>query len=130
MADTAGYIIALANWGVNISFWSAAVFILCVGIIWPFWKSFWGMNIVLLELAIALALLPAILARDFGLHVFSSAVALWIQVVALWLVGIIIIWRGGLIITEQIKAVRRPRSSPHRDEKRLIHDDDEKKCQQ
>ena len=96
----------LTNWGLNVAFWAATSFLLVISIVWPWWKSQWGTNIMLLELAITLALLPTTLSRDFGLHVLSNATAAWLEVAALWLVGIIIIWRGGMIITEQLRAVK------------------------
>jgi hypothetical protein len=125
----------LADWGLNIAFWSATVFMLFIGLAWPFWKSFWGINIIIFDFAIALALIPSILAHDFGLHVLSSTAALWVEVAALWLVGIIVIWRGGLIVTEQLRGTKHHRSEDvltvRRNEKTLMNQEtgSEKKCQ-
>jgi hypothetical protein len=131
------HLLGLIIGGMNAAFWSSAAFLLVISIVWPFWKSFWGINIVMLELAIALALLPGILMHDFGLHVLSNSAVGWIEVVALWLVGIIVIWRGGLIITEQVKATRRQQeaaAATRQNEKTLMqrenNNNNEKKCQQ
>jgi hypothetical protein len=101
----------LTNWGLNAAFWSSIGFLLTISIVWPWWKSFWGFNIMMLELAIALALFPPILARDFNVRIANSAAANWNEIVALWLVAIIVIWRGVMIATEQITAARRDSSN-------------------
>jgi hypothetical protein len=97
----------LVNWGLNIAFWSSFTFLTLISIVWPWWKSAWGVNIILLEFAISLALLPSIASHDFGFHTATSSGALWLDVAALWLVGIIVIWRGGMIIIEQVRGVRK-----------------------
>jgi hypothetical protein len=97
------YLIALAKWGMNLAFWSAVLFVLLSGWVWPWWKSFWGMNILLLEVAIALALLGSVITTDFGVHLISNLMLAWTTTTSLWLVGIIIIWRGFLVISSQLR---------------------------
>lgn len=64
------------------------------------------MNIVLLEAAISLALITTVLSRDFGIRV-STTSGIWVEIVALWLVGIIVIWRGAMIIIEQLRGAQK-----------------------
>jgi len=78
---------------------------------------------MLLELAISLALFPSILSRDFGMHITSDSAALWVEVVALWLVGIIVIWRGVMIVIEQVRGVRR-NEHPGTEPIQMVEDDE------
>lgn len=100
---TPAYLITLAKWGMNLAFWSAAGFVVLIGCVWPWWRSFWGMNIVTLEVAIMLALLGSIISVDFNSNVSDNLWFAWLTVSALWLVGVIIVWRGLLVVTEQIR---------------------------
>ena len=115
---TSQLLIELAKWGVNIAFWPAFVFIPFVSLVWPWWRSFWGINIVTLEFAIMLALISAILSTDFGLHIVNNAVLAWTEVVALWLVGILVMWRGYLVFIAQMRGTRLQRR------KSLDHEND------
>jgi hypothetical protein len=99
---TPDYLITLARWGVNAAFWPAVAFMAFAWTVWPFWKSQWGLNIILLELAIALALISSVLSVDFGLHIADNVVLAWVEIVSLFLVGAIITWRGFLIMSSQL----------------------------
>jgi hypothetical protein len=96
------YLLDLAEWGMNVAFWASIVFITFIGWLWPWWRSFWGINIVTLEIAIALALLGSILETDFGLGKSQLMLLEWISITALWMVGGIILWRGFLVISAQV----------------------------
>jgi hypothetical protein len=100
---TTAYLETLTHWGVNFAFWSALSFAVFSGVVWPWWKSQWGVNIVLLELAIAFALAGPVLSVDFSFHTSTSHAFAWVQLTALWLVGIIIFWRGFLVLSTQLK---------------------------
>lgn len=106
---TSPYLIELAKLGVNVAFWPAFLFTPLISFVWPWWKSFWGINIVTLEIAIMLALINAVLSTDFGLHVTNSVALAWVEIAALYLVGAIVTWRGFLVIIEQVRGVRRER---------------------
>lgn len=110
---TPEYLIELVKWGINVAFWPAIAFTPVISFFWPWWKSFWGINIVTLELAIALALIVSIVHTDFGVAVVSNLALAWTEVIALWLVGIIIIWRGALVIITQVRGNRLSRNNQH-----------------
>lgn len=78
------------------SFLVAVLFPLLTSAVWPWWKHAWGINIIVLEGAIALALLPPWLRLVFGLKSFTYLFA-WVQLASVALVGIIIVWRLVLI---------------------------------
>jgi hypothetical protein len=63
---------------------------------WPWYRSDWGWNIVLLEEAITLALLP-IWAHRFMKFDAPPLVWLWIDAVSIWLIPVIVIWRVYII---------------------------------
>src|SRR5215472_16862785 len=95
-------LVDLADWGGSVAFWAPVALIMITSVIWPWWKSFWGLNIVLLEVAISLALLPSILFIDFNVHL-NTTFGAWLVVLSLWSVGAIIVWRGALVIIEQLR---------------------------
>lgn len=100
---TSGFLLFLAKLAINVAFWPALLFLLLIGLVWPWWKSFWGINIVSLELAIVLALLSSIIEVDFHYSVEQNVLMGWVSVAALFLVGGIIIWRGFLVISAQLR---------------------------
>jgi hypothetical protein len=106
---TPHYIIELGKWGVNIAFWPAFAFSFLISFIWPWWKSSWGINIVSLEFAIVLALISPVIATDFGAHFTSNITFAWIEIIALFLVGVIVTWRGALVISVQMKGTQKNR---------------------
>lgn len=107
---TPEYLVHLADWGMNIAFWSSVTFPPVASIFWPWWKSSWGINIVMLELAIALALLGSIINIDFGVPIVGNMALTWTIIIALWLVGIIVIWRSVLVVMTQWHGVRKARN--------------------
>lgn len=106
---TPHYVVELAKWGVNIAFWPACAFTFLISFVWPWWKSSWGINIVSLESAIILALISPVISTDFNTHIASNLAFAWVEVVALFLVGIISTWRGVLVISAQMKGTRNNR---------------------
>jgi len=96
------YLRTMSEWGASFAFWSAVGFIIFSGTAWPWWQSQWGVNIISLEIAIALALLEPVMAYDFGLHGASDITLAWVEMIALWLVGFIILWRGLLVLSAQL----------------------------
>ena len=94
----------LTDWArdvVGVTFWVCVAFPLVVSFVWPWWKSEWGWNIILLEAAIALTLLRGVLISEFG-FAFGSLPLLWVAVLSLTLVPIVVVWRGFLIIRTQL----------------------------
>jgi hypothetical protein len=91
------------DYGANVAFWASVGFFLSTSVIWPWWRSFWGVNIIALEGALGLALLPFIMSYDFGVRIVSSLVFAWVEGVSLWLIGIIIVWRGFLVVSQQLR---------------------------
>ena len=85
---------AIGAWLVNIVFAVSALFPLVTALYWPWWDSWWGRNIVGLEICIAATLLPAVLFRDFAI---DSLVLRWAQLVSLTLVAAMVVWRAVMI---------------------------------
>lgn len=63
---------------------------------WPWYHSTWGWNLVVFDLIIGLAVLPAWLHRILGLNP-ATLYFEWIEVVSLWSIPIVILWRAILI---------------------------------
>jgi hypothetical protein len=63
---------------------------------WPWYKSEWGWNIVSLEEAITLALLPVWIRRFIHLDV-SPLIWGWIDAVSIWMIPVIVLWRVYII---------------------------------
>jgi hypothetical protein len=77
------------------TFWVSFAFPLAVSLIWPWWRSDWGRNIVALEACIWLSLAPAPLHVMFGVQ-YGPFLA-WFQVAAVFGAGLIVIWRAVMI---------------------------------
>jgi hypothetical protein len=77
------------------TFWVSFVFTPAISLIWPWWESDWGWNIVLLESCIWVSLLPAPLHVMFGVPYgpFLS----WFQVAAVLGAGAVVVWRAVMI---------------------------------
>ena len=93
----------LANAGAALLFWVCALFPFVMGIVWPWWQTWWGRNIVSLEVALAVVLFPSILHREFGLNTDTYFFG-WIAVAALFAASAIVIWRSIMIYRVQRKA--------------------------
>jgi hypothetical protein len=91
----------LGEYAIWFSFLAAVAFPLVTSLFWPWWQHSWGWNIVTLEMAIAVALLPAWLHYAFGFTIAASTGFAWLQVGAVMLVGVIIVWRTVLIFLTQ-----------------------------
>lgn len=86
------------EWTVNFAFWAAIAFPVLIGMIWPWWRDWWGQNMIALDLAIAVAVVGAVLRYDLGIRFTGLA---WVDVVSLALVFFIIVWRGVMIFRTQ-----------------------------
>lgn len=94
-------------WVIWFVFAVSVTFPVVTGAFWPWWRSAWGWNIVLLELAIALALFPAWLSIVFtGLTERFLLAFEWLQIGSVSLVGIVVVWRTFLIWRTQVNAER------------------------
>lgn len=90
----------LANIGAGLLFWVCFAFPFVIAMVWPWWQSWWGRNIVSLEIALAMALLPSVLHRELELSA-STYLFGWIIVGALFAAAAIVIWRGVMIFRVQ-----------------------------
>lgn len=102
MAETQALLIAVQVVA-GVLFWSSLAFPIITAIIWPWWKSWWGRNIVSLDLAIALTFFASVMHIEFGLTSTFTAFE-WMDVVGLGAAAIIIIWRGIMVFLVQWRA--------------------------
>lgn len=89
---------------IQVTFWVSVLFPFVTALFWPWWKSWWGRNIIALEAAIAFTLIGEVLELEFGLvpkHT-PGHLLLWTSAVSLWSVPVVLVWRGGLIFLEQL----------------------------
>lgn len=88
---------------VTFSFWTMIGVGLVTTMVWPWWRSFWGVNLISLDGSISLALFPAMLSIDFGINRFDNAWGAWIEIVSITLAGLIVLWRGLLVMITQMR---------------------------
>lgn len=88
----------IASYGAQAGFWAAAAFPIVSAFYWPWWRHLWGVTIVAMDVAIALALVGDILVIEFGLVPGSTPghVLSWVEAIALCLIPCIIVWRAVL----------------------------------
>jgi hypothetical protein len=91
------------EYGANAAFWAPIGVVFITSFVWPWWKSFWGINITSFEAALAFALLPFVMNYDFGVRIANSLLFAWAEGCALWLMAFVSVWRGYLIIDEQLR---------------------------
>lgn len=105
---------------INAAFITSVLFVPVTSAYWPWWQSWWGRNIVILELCIAGTLLGSWLFLDFGI---SSVAFQWIAAFFLTAIVGIIVWRAVMIWFEQRKGAREHSDYPNpRHEDRLPSD--------
>lgn len=96
----------------NVTFIVSMLFPFVIASWWKWWESQWGKNMVLLELSIAVTILPSILFVDW--HIDAAALH-WMQAAGFTLVPIVVIHRTYLIIRTQREGavkVRKKREDP------------------
>jgi len=86
------------DWEINACFVVSLLFPVVTRLYWPWHKSSWGWNIVMLEIGIAAAIFPSWLFIDFGI---SSQTLELIQAIALALVFVNVVWRAVMIWISQ-----------------------------
>lgn len=96
----------LTDGGTGFLFWMSAVFPFAVSVIWPWWLSTWGRNIVSFEIAISCALLPSTIYNEFGIDTHSYVFD-WFTVAGLYSAGTIVGWRMILIFKDQYRTYRK-----------------------
>lgn len=79
---------------VNVAFFASVLFTPVVSAFWPWWREWWGQNIVLLELCISGTLFGSFLYTDFGV---DSDALMWVTSVFLTAIPVIIVWRAAMI---------------------------------
>ena len=82
----------LDRWAVLYAFGCSLLFLIGVSLIWKWWRSLAGRAMVLLDVMLALALLPSAIHQVFGLSLISEAFA-WYYFGSLVSVGTTILWR-------------------------------------
>lgn len=97
----------VGKWAIVATFYVTALFPVVTAVFWRWWESWWGRNIVALELAMAVTLLGAWLRYTFGLSAASSLTMRWVDTLALCTVPVIVSWRGAMIIGQQRSAAHR-----------------------
>ena len=104
------FIQQVAIYGIQVGFWVAVAFPVVSAFFWPWWRHAWGMTIVALDVAIALALLVSVMTLEFGLVLGSTPgyVLAWTEAFSLWAIPAIIVWRAFLVFRTQ----RRGRGAP------------------
>lgn len=100
---------------INAAFIVSLLFTPVVSLFWPWWKEWWGQNIVALELCIAGTLLSSWLYIDFGVN---SDVLQWLTAGFLTLIVLVIVWRTALIwYTQRYRATEsEPPAEPAREQ--------------
>lgn len=91
-------LIDAVEWSVNLAFWSAVLFPAVIGLIWPWWRDWWGQNMIALDLCIAGTTLGLVLRYDWSVRSVSLA---WVDVVSLSLSFAVIAWRAAMIFRAQ-----------------------------
>jgi hypothetical protein len=76
-----------------VAFFTNIVFVAVYSVVGPWWHSGLGRNIVALDTALAMALLPATLHSLFGVSTVSSTAYAWFVDGALACVPVIVVWR-------------------------------------
>lgn len=89
---------------VMVAFWVSLAFPFVTRFFWPWNESWWGWNIVMLDLSIAGALFPDWLYLTF--HI-SDVWLQWLQVFFLGLVTVNVVWRTVMIWRTQRNGVTR-----------------------
>lgn len=98
---------------VNLAFWAALAFPFLIGLIWPWWRDWWGQNMIALDLCVAGATVGSVLRYDFGIRSTSLA---WVSIVFLAMVFVIIVWRGVMIFITQRRGVTSYADNPAADD--------------
>ncbi len=88
---------------INAAFITSLLFVPVTSVYWPWWQSWWGRNIVILELCIAGTLFSSWLFLDFGI---SSDALQWVAAFFLTIIVGIVIWRAVMIWFEQRMGAR------------------------
>jgi hypothetical protein len=85
---------SIVDWEVNAGFLISLLFPIVTRLYWPWNESWWGINIIALEMAIAGTLFPSFVFLDFGVDDLALR---WFQVVSLGAVIATLIWRAVMI---------------------------------
>ena len=98
----------LADWiqdVVLIGFVAAVLFPVAAAFILPWWRHAFGLNMIALDLALGIALFPAVLHRVFGVSLTSIAYT-YVIAISLTIVPIVIVWRFWVIYKTQRAGAR------------------------
>lgn len=88
------------NWGINVAFVISALFPIVIRPIWAWTRSSMGLNVVTLDVVVALALLPTWLHRTFSVNALTLPF-IYVQAISIWLVPTVVVWRALIIWHEQ-----------------------------
>jgi len=90
----------------NLAFWTCLSFPLVTWFYWNWRDSWWGRNIVIMDLLVALALLGGVLRADLGLTA-DPVLFGWVTLVSVGLVPVVVVQRTLLIWRAQLSEVGR-----------------------
>lgn len=93
-----------------ITFVASLAFVALYSAVARWWLSPWGRNIVALDSALALTLLPSVIHHTFGVNTVDSPFFAWFTLGSFALVPVVIVWRMAILLGRQLR--RRP--SPDR----------------
>ena len=96
-------IIMATDIAVTFSFWALFLAAGITTLVWPWWKTSWGINLFSLDVAVCLALCPGMLRIDFHLTLLDSTLGAWVEIASIALAGLIGTWRGALIVIGQLR---------------------------
>lgn len=89
------FLVDWENAAVGVTFWVCLLWPLVVRTFWAWNRSEWGWNMALKTEMLAVATLPVILHREFGVQ--PGYPLLWVAVVGITVIPLVVLWRTWLI---------------------------------
>jgi hypothetical protein len=79
-------------------FYTSILFTAAVSMFWPWWRSQLGWSIIAKSFALAVAVLPAMIAYWFGTAVYARNPWLgWLSIAAMATIPLILVWRAAVL---------------------------------
>jgi hypothetical protein len=100
--------------GTVIAFYASAFFPGVVAPYWPWWKEFFGWNVVLFDWSFSIVAFPSWLNFTFGVSIRNSAPWATVELFGVWCVILNIVVRAVIIYKFQKKALDRRKQERHR----------------
>ena len=96
----------VANYEVQTIFWLCVLFIMCYSLLAKWWRNPFGRALVVLDAALAIAILPSLLSRYFGLHIATTEWVAWIDISCFAIVPLAVASRIYLVIKVNMDKIR------------------------